>query len=151
LAIVAVAFHEKVQHRVHPGEVVPLQQEILAVEHLPSEEPEDEHLRIKPMEVEHQPGMPVVQTKLQPGQDLALRLLLGVVVLEIRRLRGVQLRDLGRLRGGRPLGVVLRHGEGEMVGEHRDGEKKLLERLGHRGIIRLKLRLLVCGMHRLLE
>jgi hypothetical protein len=99
LAIVAVAFHEKVQHRVHPGEVVPLQQEILAVEHLLSEEPEDEHLRIKPMEVEHQPGMPVVRTKLQPGQDLALRLLLGVVVPETRRLRGVQLRDLGHLRG----------------------------------------------------
>ena len=147
----AAAFHETLQHQVHPGEVVPQQQEILAVEHLLSEEPEDGPLPIKAMEVERQPGMQVVRPKLQPGQDLDQRLLLGVVVLEIRRLRGVQPRDLGHLRGGQPLGVVLRHGEGEMVGEHLDGEKKRLERLEYRGMIRPKLRLLVCGMHRLLE
>jgi hypothetical protein len=148
---VAAAFHETLQHQVHPGEVVPQQQEILAVEHLLSEEPEDGPLPIKAMEVERQPGMQVVRPKLQPGQDLDRRLLLGVVVLEIRRLHGVRLRDLGHLRGGQRLGVVLQHGEVEMEGEHLDGEKKRLEHLVLHGMIQLKLQLLVCGMHRLLE
>ena len=147
----AAAFHEKLQHQVHPGEAVLLQQQTLAVAHLLSEELEVEPRRIKAMEVEHQPGMQVVRTKLQLGRDLDLRLPLGEVVRETRLPHGVQLRDLGHLRGGQLLEVVLRHGEVEMEGEQRDGEKRRLEHLVHHGMIRLKLRLLVCGMHRLLE
>lgn len=146
--MVAVS-HETHQHQVPPGEVVRPQQETLAVEHLLSEELEDGPLHIEAMEVERQPGMQVVlRTKLPPGLDLDLRLLHGVV-LEIRHLLGVQLRDLGHLRGEQHREVVLLHGEVEMEGELLDGETRRLGHLARHGMIRLKLLLRGCGMHRL--
>ena len=146
LRVGAAASRERLQHQVPLGEVVPPQQETWVVEHLLSEELKEEPLPIVVTEVEHQPGIPVVRTKLLLGRDPDQRLLLGVV-LETRHLHGVQRRDLGHLRGEQRRVVVLLHGEVEMEGEHRDEEKRLFGHLVRHGMIRPKLRLPVSGMH----